>query len=109
MVKYITFDSTGEGVIHVPLGSGMFAKYINATTTNLYYGSSLAGEADDVTDQQMSCQITLTTTTATQALVDSINNAIEAAITSNWREVAHAVSIPSGQGVTSAAVTQTPA
>lgn len=105
MVKYITFDSTGEGVIHVPLGSGMFAKYINATTTNLYYGESLTGAS--IGGDSISVQIGLTTTGGTQALVDSINSAIEEAITSNWREVTHAVSIPSGQSVTSAAVTQT--
>ena len=105
MVKYITFDSTGEGVIHVPLGSGMFAKYINATTTNLYYGESLTGAS--IGGDSISVEIALTTTSGTQALVDSINNAIEEAITSNWREVAHSVSIPSGQSVTSASVTQT--
>ncbi len=105
MVKYITFDSTGEGVIHVPLGSGMFAKYINGTTTNLYYGESLTGASSG--GASISVQIGLTTTGGTQALVDSINSAIEEAITSNWREVTHSVSIPLGQSVTSAAVTQT--
>ena len=105
MVKYITFDSTGQGVIHVPLGSGVIAKYISPTETHLYYGQCLTGAAG--ASGQVRVQIALTTTSATQALVDSINSAIEEAITSNWREVAHAVSIPSGQTVTSAAVTQT--
>jgi hypothetical protein len=105
MVKYITFDSTGEGVIHVPLGSGMFAKYIDATTTRLYYGQCLTGAS--IGGDSITVEIALTTVSATQALVDKINDAIEEAITSNWREVAHSVSIPSGQSVTSASVTQT--
>jgi len=83
----------------------MLAKYISATETHLYYGQCLTGQAGAA--GQVRVQLALTTTSATQSLVDRINNAIEEAITSNWREVAHAVSIPSGQGVTSAAVTQT--
>ncbi len=100
MVKYITFDSTSDGVIHVPLCSGLLAKYIDATTTHLYYIKALGSDATIDTGGER-VQVKLTTTSATQALVDNINNAIEQAITSNWREVAHSVRIPSGEGVTS--------
>lgn len=100
MVKYITFDSTSNGVIHIPLCSGLLAKYLSDTETQLYYieGASADATADS---GPVKVRVKLTTVGGTQALVDNINTAIEKAITSNWREVSHAVTVPSGQSVSS--------
>lgn len=101
MVKYITIDSTNDGVIHIPLCSGLFSKHNGSTTSYLYYIQGLDGDSTEAGVQQVRSYIRLLGTGLTQALTDNINDAIERAITSNWREVAHAVTIPSGQAVTS--------
>tara|TARA_S200002703_G_scaffold143267_2_gene136172 strand:+ start:17587 stop:17916 length:330 start_codon:yes stop_codon:yes gene_type:complete len=101
MVKYITIDSANDGVIHIPLCSGLFAKHNGATTSNLFYIQGLDADSTETGLQQVRSYIQLRGTGLTQALTDNINDAIERAITSNWREVAHAVTIPSGAAVTS--------
>jgi len=106
MVKYITFDSTSNGVIHVPLCSGLLAKYISATETQLYYIQGASADAT-IDSGPVKVYVKLTTVGGTQALVDNINSSIEEAITSNWREVSHAVTVPSGQTVSSYAIIAT--
>ncbi len=100
MVKYITIDSANDGVIHLPLCSGLFAKHGGSTLCNIYYIQGLDGDSTEAGVQQVRAKVQLSGTGITQALTDNINDAIERAITSNWREVVHAVTIPSGAAVT---------
>ena len=83
MAKYIQI-TTGAGDEIVPIGEGLFVERTSATAMRLYSTSSFSHHYE---------------------LVTAINAAIEKACQTSWTNVVVPVELPTGQTVTSIAVT----
>ena len=92
MAKYIQI-TTGAGDEIVPIGEGLFVERTSATAMRLYSTSAF------------SHHYALVTVGSTFALVTAINAAIEKACQTSWTNVVVPVELPTGQTVTSIAVT----
>jgi len=89
MNKYLSIATTA-GTELIPIGEGLFAVLGGATVVDLVSPSGV--------------EYNLTTVGATFLLIDAINAALTEASQTNWRDTVHPVALPTGQTVTSIAV-----
>jgi len=92
MAKYLKI-TTGAGDELVPVGVGLFVERTSATAMRLYSVNSFGHHFG------------LVTVGSTFAMVSAINAALEKASQTSWTNVVVPVELPSGQTVTSIAVT----
>lgn len=86
MNKYLSIV-TGDGTELVPIGTGLYVDLVDASSV------TLAGQG--------STQFELTTSGATAAMVNAINDALLEASKTNWRNTTAIVALPEGETVTS--------
>jgi ABC-type proline/glycine betaine transport system permease subunit len=92
MNKYLSFV-TDDGTQLIPIGQGLYVEQTSATALRLYSTESFTHHYQ------------LTTVAGTFALVNAVNAALTEASQTNWRDTVHPVALPTGQTVTSIAVT----
>ena len=92
MAKYISL-ATGAGTELVPCGEGIYVQRASATRLDIYLAGSVSHHLECVT------------VASTAALVDAINDALVVAAETSWTNVVVPVALPSGQTITSIAVT----
>lgn len=92
MAKYLKI-TTGAGDELVPVGAGLFVERSSATAMRLYSVNAFGHHFE------------LVTVGSTFAMVSAINAALEKASQTSWTNVVVPVELPSGQTVTSIAVT----
>jgi len=92
MEKYLQI-LTGEGLHNVPVGDGLFVERKSATALRLYSANSFAHH------------YLLETVGSTVALADALEAACLRAASTNWQNAVVAVSIPTGETVTSIRMT----
>tara|TARA_Y100001938_G_scaffold143904_1_gene217511 strand:- start:90 stop:377 length:288 start_codon:yes stop_codon:yes gene_type:complete len=92
MAKYIQI-TTAAGNEIIPIGEGLFVERTSATAMRIYSTASF------------SHHYALVTVGSTFALVTAINEAIETACQTSWKNAVVPVELPLGETVTSIAVT----